>query len=75
MSRSFNAPLSTTFESLQNLLSMVIFIVVHLLAHSGKMLMSPSVNSPGSKLICRTLLYTIYMRKKLVSSHNDFRQW
>lgn len=36
MSRSLNAPLSMAFESLQNLLSIVIFIVIHLLAHSGK---------------------------------------
>lgn len=73
MSRSFNAPISMTFESLQSLPSMGIFIVVHLLAHSGKMFMSPSFNSPGANLACRTSLYTVYMSKKLVSSHNDFR--
>lgn len=73
MSRSFNTLLSTTFESLQNLLSMVISIVVHLLAHSGKMFMPPSGNSPGSKLACRTSLNTIYMNKKLVRTHKNFR--
>lgn len=52
---------------------MVIFIVVHLLAHSGKMLMSHSVNSLGSKLACKTSLHTIYMSKKLMSNHNHFR--